>query len=400
MDSLTPRDDKDIEDAIKAAIESSVSLAVQGSGRHEGVGHIVRANTVLDLAQISGIVMYEPDELVMAVKAATPLSDIVKTLDEAGQMLAFDPPFGSIDGDIRGTIGGVMAVNLSGSRRLTAGAARDYLLGFKAISGRGEAFQSGGRVVKNVTGYDLSKLMAGSYGTLAVMHELTFKTMPKFEDSAALLIAVPDYAAASQIINAVFASPFEVAAAAIIPPYAASLSQISELRGITAAIRIEGLSLSIESRLSGMAQILAGFGDCAVLDNSRADRLHAELREAALLPNRDKNFIWKLSCPPASGGDILAAIDKMPQASAFADWGGGLIWVSHPPQNNGGETALRQLVSDCGGHATLIHAPDEWRDAATPFHPQPPALAALSKRIKANFDPFNVLNPGRIYKDI
>ena len=407
--SQPPRDVRDAEDlldALQSAVASKTKIDLRGSGRHLQRGRPVHADQVLCLAPMSGIVTYEPDELVLITKAATPLRDILKTLDDAGQMLAFDPPLGHINPEeALGTLGGVMATNLAGPRRMVAGAARDYLLGFQAISGRGEQFQSGSRVMKNVTGYDLSKLMVGSYGTLAVMHEVTIKTMPKPEYGVSLIIKARDIQAAYAAIRAAFASPHEPTAGAIMPPQTSVYSKVKKIadmgqQSVLVSIRIEGFKVSVKDRIKALSDVLKSYGEQITLTEKESNLLQAELREVTLLPEQKNRVLWKISCPPHQGAGLLDQILARPHCRAYADWAGGLIWVSHPAGHDGGAVPLRQLLSTTGGHATLISAPKPMRETIEVFHPQPQPLQDLTRRVKASFDPLGILNPGRMYEGI
>ncbi|MGC6485432.1 MAG: FAD-binding protein [Candidatus Puniceispirillales bacterium] len=398
-------DSTSLHEAIREAVAAETSLNVIGTGSRGGLGRPVEADATLDLGGLSGITLYEPDELVMTAHAATPLADILAALDDAGQILAFDPPHGGEGvAGAHGSIGGIIATNQGGPRRLVAGAARDYVLGFKAISGRGEAFQSGSRVVKNVTGYDLSKLMAGSFGTLAVMHEVTFKTMPKPETAATILYACADAENARQLLNQAFASPHEPTMAAIIPASVAVYSSTKALadfiqKGVVAAIRVEGFEISVKARstaLAGLDQQCPG----VVLGPEDSDTIHADLRERTFLPPQNNRVIWKISCPPETGGRLLARLMERPNCRAYADWAGGMIWLSHPAGGDGGEAAIRAMLEETGGHATLIEAPEAMRRSLPVFPPQPQALMALTKRVKSVFDPVGVLNPGRMYEGV
>ena len=395
----------EIEQAVAAAVAARQPLAIEGLGSRKGLGRPVAAETVLDTSALTGIIDYEPEELVLVAKPATPLSTILTNLDQAGQMLAFDPPWGSGRADrAMGSIGGVIACNLAGPRRLVAGAARDYLLGFKAVSGRGEAFQSGSRVMKNVTGYDLPKLIAGSFGTLAVMHEITLKTMPKPQSVAALVIAVPDLEAAGLVMREAFASPHEPAAASALPAEAAIYSSVAEMIGaegstarVLVVLRLEGPRVSVKHRCQALADMLAPGCERQHLTGRQADRLHGEIREVALLAAQDNRVLWKISCPPASGPTLLAGLMQRPHSTGFLDWAGGLLWLSHPASGDGGAAAIRQQLDLHGGHAMLYKAEEKLRHKVAVFQPQPPALAGLSARIKASFDPLGILNPGRMY---
>jgi glycolate oxidase FAD binding subunit len=399
------RDRADLLEAVRTAAANKTRLDIRGHGTRTGWGRPAEADQIITLDGLSGIETYEPDELVMIAKAATPLKDILKALDDAGQMLAFDPPLGARSHDkAQGTLGGIIATNASGPRRLIAGAARDHLLGFNAVSGRGEVFKSGSRVMKNVTGYDLSKLMAGSFGTLAVMDEITVKTMPKPEDAAALLIRAGGEVAAGDIVRRAFDSAHEPTTGAIIPASAAAYSSCRNLKiipgpGAIAAIGLEGFRVSVKSRVKALKEILGQYGDVSVISKKGADTLHADLREGALLQRQADRAIWKMSCPPAEGGRILGELMKLP-CRAYADWGGGLIWLSLSLGLKGAAGKLRKMVASCGGHVTLVSASEEMRAAVDVFEPQPEALFELSRRIKTSFDPLGILNPGRMYKGI
>lgn len=400
------RDHDDLLEVITAAAGQKTTLEIRGKGSRQGLGRPVMADQVITLDGLNGIVTYEPDELVLIAKSATPLAVILKALDDAGQMLAFDPPLGATGHkDAKGTLGGVIATNSSGPRRMVAGAARDYLLGFNAISGRAEGFKSGSRVMKNVTGYDLSKLMAGSFGTLAVMDEITIKTMPKPEDAVTLLIKAKDEIEATAIIRKAFDSAYEPTTGAIIPAKTAIFSSCKPVKdflksGAMAAIRLEGFSVSVKSRVEALTTLLSSYGEIVTLAQKEADILHSDLREVTLLPEQNNRVIWKMSCPPAEGGKIMTELAKRPNCRTYADWGGGLIWISHPAGLDGGAEILRKMVAGIGGHVTLVSASENMRAKADVFEPQPAPLFELSRRVKASFDPLGILNPGRMYKGI
>ena len=401
---VTASDEVELLACIAESAAHNLPLEVTGHGTRRGIGHPVDIGRRLDVSTMAGITLYEPDELVLTAGAATPLATILGELDKAGQMLAFDPMLGGDGpGEAQGTIGGVLATNLSGPRRLTAGAARDFLLGFKAVSGRGEAFQSGSRVMKNVTGYDLSKLMAGSFGTLAVMHEVTLKTMPKPETAASLLYAADSAAGARDILETVFASPHEPAAAAIIPASLAVHSRLQRLRdfatsGVIVVVRLEGFETSVKARSNALSA-MAGSAPL-VLNAAMSDALQAEIRETSLLHRQSNRVIWKINCPPAAGGALLDSLLKRPNCRGYADWGGGLIWFTTPSGQQAGHEAIRALAGEHGGEAMLYEADEGLRRAIPVFHPQPEPLAVLTKRIKSGFDPLGILNPGRMFEGV
>ena len=408
MPVMAVADASQLEEAMAQAMASQTKLEVLGNGTMQGLGRPVEADAILDLKSMSGITLYEPDELVMTAHAATPLAVIMEELEKAGQVLAFDPPLRVQGGHAQGTIGGVMATNQSGSRRMVAGAARDYLLGFKAISGRGEAFQSGSRVMKNVTGYDLSKLMAGSFGTLAVMHEVTLKTMPKPETSASVLCQCKNAEAAGQLIKAVFSSPHEATMASIIPSAVAVFSSSATLKDfaskdVITVIRVEGFETSVTARsteLAALANTIEGVSSILTVSEEDSNTIHSDIREVTLLPRQNNRVIYKISCPPDAGASLLETLSKRPNSRAYADWAGGLIWVSHPEGGDAGINVIRELVAQTGGHVTLVEASPDMRRKLPVFQPQPPALMTLTKRVKASFDPQGILNPGRMYEGV
>ena len=396
MKPFKPKDAETLLEIIKEATSNKEPLEVMGLGTRQGLGRPIETPRALHLSGLTGIVLYEPEELVLTAKAGTSLADIIKTLDEAGQMLAFDPPFGD---SIEGTIGGVFATNSSGPRRFTAGAARDYILGFKAVSGRGEMFQSGGRVMKNVTGYDLSKLMVDSYGTLAVMHEITFKTLPKPETSTSLIYPCANAREASEVIGKALASTHEPAMAWIVPdalaknalPQAEEFSAKTKMLGI---IRLEGFEVSVKARTKALVKELKEIKPL-IVQGEDSDRLHVALRERDLIPKKTDSVMWKITCPPAHGGALLDRLLQAPNRYGFADWGGGLIWLCC---ENSSED-IRAEIKDVG-EAMLYDAPAELRGSMEVFHPQADNLVALMRKIKEGFDPLGILNPGRMIEGI
>jgi glycolate oxidase FAD binding subunit len=404
----------EVVDVVAEAVADETSLEIVGHGTKRGLGRPVQAARLLDLSALAGITLYEPNELVLSCRAGTPLAEIESALREKGQQLAFEPPdlaplFGGEAGS--GTIGGVLACNLSGPRRLRAGAARDHFLGVKAVSGRGEAFKAGGRVVKNVTGYDLCKLLAGSYGTLAVLTDVTLKVLPAPEKSRTVLIHGLDDAGAIRAMTRAVNSPHEVSGAAHLPASVAARSAVDLVsqarRGVT-AVRVEGPGPSVEHRCAALRRELQGCGPTEELHSLRSATLWREIRDVASLLPDPARLLWRLSIPPASGATVINDIagrgGDPPAAPAldayYFDWSGGRIWLALPPTDDAAAAAVRAAVARQGGHATLMRAPAATRLAVPPFEPQPEALAALSRRVKECFDPRRVLNPGRMSADL
>ena len=405
MTRLAPADLSELRDHIAGmlAAEGPVELVAGGSKR--GLGRPVQAAHQLDLTHLSGIRDYAPSELVLTAGAGTPLGEIERVLEEAGQMLAFEPP------DWRGllgaeaqdsavpTLGGVLACNLSGPRRIKAGAARDHFLGFRAVSGRGEIFKAGGKVIKNVTGYDLPKLMAGSYGTLAALEEVTIKVLPRPETVATVLFTKVEPAAAGRLMAAALGSPHDVSAAAYLPAGTAMTLCVPE-RGGTVALRLEGPEQSVGFRRDSLIREQVTDGACEVLSGSEAIALWRAVGEAAPLAGPAGRAVWRISVAPARGAELGQELSRALDAAWYLDWGGGLLWIAVAEAGDAGAAVIRAAIRGPDGrdpgHATLIKGSPALRGSVAVFEPQPPGLAALSRRVKDAFDPAHILNPGRM----
>ncbi len=403
MVAYTPDTIEGIAEVIRNAAAEGTPLAVIGHGSRDAIGRPTNTADVLSTAALSGIELYEPEELVIAARAGTPLADIEAALAEKGQMLAFEPPDLSRllgrDAPDPGTLGGMTASGLAGPRRIRAGGVRDHLLGFEAVNGRGEIFKSGGRVMKNVTGYDLSKLMCGSWGTLAVLCRLTFKVLPAPETEVTLAWRGLGEEEANALMTAAMKTPWEVSAAVHLPAGAEG----RDLRALT-VLRIEGFSRSVSARAEALAKDLGGHGTPERLEAEDSRRLWRQVRDVAPFLDVPAEWgIWRLSVPPAAGAAVLARIrERLDDAAAFLDWAGGLIWLA-APMGESPETAravaeaVRAPLKRTGGHATLIRAPAAVRAMVDVFHPQPAPLANLRERIRRSFDPAGILEPGRMY---
>src|SRR5580700_4240094 len=266
--SLTPRDAAEVEQAIRSALADGNALEVVGHGTKRAIGRAAQWDATLDLSALTGVTLYEPEELVLSARAGTPLAEIEALVANSKQELAFEPmDYGPLLGTAAGaaTIGGVLAANLSGPRRIKAGAARDHFLGFTAVSGRGETFKSGGRVVKNVTGYDLCKLIAGSWGTLAAMTDVTIKTLPKAETEATILVFNLDDVTARKVMAAAMGSYGDVSAAAHLPAAVAARIEIAAAQAAATAFRVEGVAPSVAQRQAVLEKLLSPFGALGTL---------------------------------------------------------------------------------------------------------------------------------------
>ena len=407
MDDVTrPENEEHARDAVAGALAGETPFDVVAGGSKRGLGRHPPPRRRLDLSALAGITLYEPEELVLSAAAATKLADIEARLDEHDQWLAFEPPdYGPLLGEEAGaaTIGGVLACNHSGPRRIRAGAARDHFLGVRAVTGRGEIIKSGGRVVKNVTGYDMCKLLAGSYGTLAVMTEITVKVLPAPEKIRTVLVRGLDDAAGVAAMTQALQSPHDVSAAAHLPSEIArrsAVSYVAEAGAAVTAVRIEGPEPSVAVRCEALRGELAKFGEIEELHRHNSIGLWREVGDVAPFVNAEGRSVWRLSVPPSTGAEIVAAIAREMDVEAYYDWGGGLIWLAVSAGGDAGHEIVRRAIGPDGGHATLIRGSEGQRSSIPVFHPQPAPLAALTARIKEGFDPRCILNPGRMYKGV
>ncbi|MGB3390513.1 MAG: glycolate oxidase subunit GlcE [Pseudaminobacter sp.] len=399
MTTFTPTSAAEVLSAVQWALAHEAPLEIIGHGSKRALGRPVQAEHTLDLSKLTGVTLYEPEELVLSARAGTPLAEIEALLAKHGQQLAFEPmDYGPLLGQApgRGTIGGVLAANLSGPRRLKAGSARDHILGISAVSGRGEAFKSGGRVVKNVTGYDLSKAMAGSWGTLATVTDVTFKVLPAAETETTLAIrGLLDEDAAAAMALALGSSA-EVSSAAHVP-YPAVTRIADGVLGSDAAtlLRVEGFGPSVDYRLRALTDLLKNAGPIDILAADISRTVWRDIRDCIPFADSSERPIWRVSMAPNEAHHMVMALRMQAGCDAFYDWQGGLVWLRMEADPEA--EVLRDLVKKSGGgHATLVRASQALRAALPVFEPQPAALAALSTRLKQQFDPKGILNPGRM----
>jgi glycolate oxidase FAD binding subunit len=404
-DTVKPRDAKEVEEAVRWALDGDKPLEIVGGGSKRAVGRPSQTDLTLDLSSLSWVTLYEPEELVLSARAGTPIAEIETLVESKGQMLAFEPmDYGPVLAGPagQGTIGGVLAANLSGPRRITAGAARDHFLGFSAVTGRGEPLKSGGRVVKNVTGYDLCKLMAGSWGTLAAITDVTIKTLPRAETEETLLLPGLDDQAALGAMAQAMGSSCDVSAAAHLPASVALRAPGHIHQTSLTAFRLEGFAPSVSHRKMALAQLMGRFGELDLLAASESRAFWQCLRNVCpfAATGAAERPLWRISTVPSKGAEVAAAILRQVGAQVFYDWAGGLIWVETLPSADANAALVHRAVAAAGGHATLVRAPAAVRAAVDVFVPQDGGLAALTRRVKESFDPKGVLNPGRMWAGI
>ena len=374
---MRPETENELADAIKGA---AGPLRISGGGTRD-IGNPV-VGEALSTAGLSGITLYEPGALTIVARAGTPVSEIEAALEGENQRLAFEPM------DHRRllgrtgtpTIGGVVAGNVSGPRRISVGACRDHLLGVRFVDGAGTVIKNGGRVMKNVTGYDLVKLMAGSYGTLGVLSEVSLKVLPKPETAATVTVGDLTLKGAVAAMSAALGSPYEVTGA------------VMDISGAV-HLRLEGFAASVAYRAQQLRDVMVPFG--AVEVGAAQDDVWQGFRDVAAFADRD--VVVRVSVKP-SGLAALIEGARLAGQSAFevmADWGGGLVWIGADAQ--GGAELVTHLQNHCathGGHATLMKGPDALRAAVPVFQPENAVVTKLTQGVRAKFDPRGILNPG------
>lgn len=400
-----PNDPADVASAVADALSDGKTLELIGGGSRRAFGRPVEADVVLDLSGVSGVVTYQPEELILAAAPGTPMAQIEAMLAERGQQLAFEPPdFGPLWGLPAGlgTLGGAIMTGRGGPRRLTAGGPRDHCLGVKGVNGFGEAFAAGGRVVKNVTGFDLPKLIAGSFGTLCAATELTVKVLPAASDMATLAVLGLSDEAAMKVMSQALGSSVQVSCAAHLPADIARASSASGVIGQAAVtlLRLEGVRPSVAARVGHLAQALEAAGPQILLDREASAVIWKEVADAAWFAGPADTVVWKLSVPPSKGAAIGARLAGELSGRCYYDWGGGGVWLELPDADDAHAAHVREVLQEVvggDGHATLMRAAQAVRATEDTFQPLAPALAALSERVRAQFDPQGIFNPGRMY---
>lgn len=390
---LAPGSEAEIAAEVTAAARAREPLAIEGNGSKRALLRPVQAARTLSTRKLTGITLYRPQELVLSARAGTPLLEIEAVLAEHGQMLAPEPPdtrelFGT---QAPATIGGIVAANLSGPRRITSGAIRDHVLGIRFVNGAGEVVRSGGRVLKNVTGLDLCKLLTGSHGTLGVITEVTLKVLPATETAATLAVAVPDAGAGVRALSAGLGSPYGVTGAALLPQGAAAFG----LEGPTALLRLEDFRSFVAYRSGRLQEALAAFGTSRLIEADASAALWRAMRDATLLGAAPEQAIWRISVRPSQAPGVIAALDAAFEARTLLDWGGGLVWIAGPA-TEAAHAAVVQAASAARGTFLLFRAPEPLRAAVAVLPEEPAPLAAIGVRVKAALDPAGVFNPGRM----
>ena len=407
-DSIRPVSMEELHETVVSSSKQNTRLYIHGMdskrewSRAWGIP-MQRPRKYINALNMSGfdrIDLYEPEELVMRAGAATPMSEIQTRLQENQQELSFEPPdFAPLyDGEVgRGTLGGVIACNLSGSRRVRMGAARDCVLGVEAVSGRGELFRSGGRVMKNVTGYDLPKLLTGSHGTLAAMTQITMKVLPASEISASVLLPNLEPEHAVVAMTQALSSAYEVSAAAYLPASVVIQAMPAATNALT-VLRLEGAEKSLSARVELLRKHIKEHGDSELLQNDESRALWSFIGDARFFASgaRREDLLWRLFLPPSRSHRINAFVQQLGEAYYFLDWGGGLAWLGISNEIKEKRAACEKVAAfarEQGGYGILVRAPDELCGAFGGFSALGAVENALMERVRAAFDPDGIFSP-------
>ena len=382
-----------VADFVADAVAAGRPLTIEGGGTRAAVTRPVQSDTTLNLSGLTGITLYEPAEMVIGAWAGTPLAEIEAALAAKNQILSFEPADyrAALGTSGEPTIGGVVAGNISGPRRILAGAARDNLIGVRFVNGRGEIIKNGGRVMKNVTGLDLVKLQAGAWGTLGVLTEVIFKVTPRPPEGGTFMVEGLSDREGVTLLGKAMGTPFEVNGAAHLPGTDRTSSRT--------VMRLEGFADQLDYRIPALAKKLGVSG--AMISGDDHVALWRDVRDIAPLAEDQDIALWRISCPAMAGPDIVAAIAAHRPVEVFYDWSGGLVWLQTGLENDAGAGVIRDAVAPhSGGHATLFRAPPAIKANVPVFNPLGPAHMTLTRSIKASLDPQGLFNPGAMYAGV
>ena len=390
---------------VAEAADTRTPLEVMGRGTKREVGRPVQYGAVLSTENLTGIQLYEPSELVLVARAGTPIGQIEQALTEHDQEMPFEPiDLGPVLGFGRGqgTVGGMVATNFSGSRRILSGSVRDHVLGVQAVNGSGETIRAGGRVMKNVTGYDLSRALSGSWGTLAVMTEVAIKVLPAPREVRTVLcfgLADPN---GIEALCLAMGTPFEVSGTVHMHAELAerlSDQEIANAGASVTAIRVENFPASARYRSSRLKQMLQAYAPALELDTLRSRAFWDEIKTLKMFQKAERP-LWRISTLPTAAAKLVHNLARKIDVRVLYDWSGGLVWLETPPISDAGAVEIRRNLAEIGGHATLIRAEAPARAAIDVFQPLDKPVMALTASLKRAFDPVGILNPGRMYPGI
>jgi len=402
-DKLKPNNEAELQQIIKFCYRKDLPIEIIGTGSKTNIGKKLQCAKLLDMSNISGIVNYKPEELYITVKAGTSFAFIQEELKKNNQHLAFEPInfsqlFNGNSGE--GTIGGTLSCNFSGSRRFKVGSARDHILGFKGYNGKGEKIKSGGTVVKNVTGYDFSKLVTGSFGTLIVLSEVTLKVLPLPSDTKTIIISGLPLEHSLGVMGSALSSSHDPSGAVFYPEHFRNNFIFNDLThpGSITGIRVEGTKISTDKRIDNLFEDLSMRNHkTTILDNTQSAIFWEDTRALKVF-SKPENSLMRVVIPPAETTNLINRL-KTFHANHFFDWGGALVWLELDYLSYQKIEQIRQRVLDVGGYLTVIKSKDSLKDSAELFTIDPIKFK-ISQNIKKSFDPKRIFNPGRMYTGI
>jgi glycolate oxidase FAD binding subunit len=410
-DIFYPKDEIEVSDLVEDFYKKNSSIELTGTNSKNFIGNKTQAANKVSLSKLSGIIEYLPEELYIKVKACTPMKEIEEALDKNNQELAFEPlDFGYIkDGKTnKGTIGGYLSCNYAGSRRFKVGSVRDHVLGFRGVNGKGDIIKSGGTVVKNVTGYDLSKLISGAFGTLVALTEITLKVLPKKQLSNTIVIKVEDRKKIYDLFDKIASSSSEITGAVFLPDEPdddlfvknkETIFKFNDLnfKGSYLALRLEGDKVSINEKIKKITKELdLNKFKIAILDNYQSSPFWKKINNLELF-QKTKNNLLRIVIEPANGSEMMSYLGN--KFKYYIDWCGSLFWVEVPSKKNNKVSEIKKKSIELGGYMTIVKTSEEYDYEETIFTVEPVRLM-ISEKIKKSFDPKRIFNPGKMYRGI
>ena len=406
-----PEDEQQLSEVVKELYKKNLPTEIVGTGSKSFIGNKIQSANKLKLSRLSGIVEYLSEELYIKVKACTPIELIEQELDKNNQELAFEPlDFGFIEKgkSNKGTIGGYISCNFAGPRRFKVGSVRDHILGFRGVNGKGDIIKSGGTVVKNVTGYDLSKLIAGSFGTLVALTEVTLKVLPKKNLLSTITIHTEDKKLVSRLFDKISSSSSEISAAIYIPDepknknYNLNKEMIFKFndlkyKGSFLALRLEGDKNSIDERIKELIKELElNKLKTSILDVYQSTPFWKKVNNLELF-SQTKNNLVRVVIPPSNGIKLMKHLgDKY---KYYIDWCGALYWIEIQSKKIKKIVEIKKIVREFGGYLTIIKTSLDYDYEESIFTVDNTRLL-ISEKIKKSFDPKRIFNPGKMYRGI
>jgi len=406
-----PQNEREVSEFVRQFYKSNIPIELVGSGSKRKIGKPLQCAKILNLSKLNGIIEYLPEELYIKVKACTPIDQIEKELIKSKQQLAFEPiDFGYLKDSKsnKGTAAGQLSCNFSGSRRFKVGSLRDHILGFRGVNGKGDIIKSGGTVVKNVTGYDLSKLVTGSFGTLTALTEITFKVLPKKDSISTLVIYLEDNKIISHLFDQLLSSSNEISGAVYIPNepnnknYTKNMEKIFKFNdlkyeGPFVAVRIEGSKKSIDERIQNISQELQiKKMKTSILDFYQSKLFWEKINNLELFSGT-KNNLLRAVIPPAESLNLMKYLKN--NFKYYIDWCGSLFWIEVLEEENIQIKAMKETIINLGGYLTIVKKSESLSSDIDLFTINDTRLL-LSQKIKESFDPKKLLNPGKMYRGL